>query len=472
MDFSREFGLVANVIEKDYVLGWVLAGIFNHPAIASSWFFKGGTCLKKCYFETYRFSEDLDFTLTNPEHMDEGFLTQTFAELSDWVYEATGIEVPKDKIRFEVLRNPREGTSAQGRLAYRGPLQPRGDLPRIKLDLTPDEVLVLEPSIQEVHHPYSDRPPDGIHIACYRFEEVFAEKIRALAERERPRDLYDVIHLFRHHELNPDRNLVLSTLEKKCAFKGISVPTIAILETQPERLELESEWENMLAHQLPVLPPFEHFWQELPSVFDWLHTAIEKVVQPPMPFGRESVNETWRPPSMATAWNFSTPLELIRYAAANRLCVDLAYQGSRRLIEPYSLRQTKDGNLLLYAVRHQTGEDRSYRVDRIQGAQVTRTTYAPRYLVELTPSGPISAPPLERRSSDFGFWGSRKPRTTRLGLAPKASRYRPKYIFSCLACNKRFTRTSYNASLNAHKNKQGYPCPGRMGMYITTSMGN
>jgi len=29
-----------------------------------SWAFKGGTCLKKCYFETYRFSEDLDFTLT------------------------------------------------------------------------------------------------------------------------------------------------------------------------------------------------------------------------------------------------------------------------------------------------------------------------------------------------------------------------------------------------------------------------
>ncbi len=33
MEFSREFGLRANVVEKDYVLGWVLAGIFNHPDI-------------------------------------------------------------------------------------------------------------------------------------------------------------------------------------------------------------------------------------------------------------------------------------------------------------------------------------------------------------------------------------------------------------------------------------------------------
>jgi predicted nucleotidyltransferase component of viral defense system len=46
MEFSREFGLTANVIEKDYVLGWVLAGIFNHVEFGSDWIFKGGTCLK------------------------------------------------------------------------------------------------------------------------------------------------------------------------------------------------------------------------------------------------------------------------------------------------------------------------------------------------------------------------------------------------------------------------------------------
>jgi predicted nucleotidyltransferase component of viral defense system len=60
-DFSREFGLTANVIEKDYMLGWLLAGISNHSELSASWAFKGGTCLKKCYFETYRFSEDLDY---------------------------------------------------------------------------------------------------------------------------------------------------------------------------------------------------------------------------------------------------------------------------------------------------------------------------------------------------------------------------------------------------------------------------
>jgi predicted nucleotidyltransferase component of viral defense system len=172
------------------VLGWVLAGIFNHTEVGSSWVFKGGTCLKKCYFETYRFSEDLDFTLSEPNYLDQEFLVNRFKDISEWVYDAAGIEIPKDLIRFDVYENKRGGMSAQGRIGYSGPMQPRGDLPRIKLDLTTDEVLVLDPAVREVHHPFSDLPEDGIQIRCYCFEEVFAEKIRALAERERPRDLY------------------------------------------------------------------------------------------------------------------------------------------------------------------------------------------------------------------------------------------------------------------------------------------
>ena len=248
MEFSREFGLNANVIEKDYVIGWVLAGISNRRELGSSWVFKGGTCLKKCYFETYRFSEDLDFTVTNPDHLNEEFLVNVFHGISEWLYDAAGIEIPKETVRFEVYENPRGQISVEGRIGYRGPMQRRGDPARIKLDLTADEVLVLSGAVREVHHPYSDRPEDGIHIQCYSFEEVFAEKIRALAERERPRDLYDVIHLYRHDELRPDRAVILNTLKEKCAFKSIPVPSMETLENRPESDELQREWENMLAH--------------------------------------------------------------------------------------------------------------------------------------------------------------------------------------------------------------------------------
>src|SRR5207249_9258342 len=66
-------------------------------------------------------------------------------------------------------------------------------------------------------------------------------------------------------------------------------------------------------------------------------------------------------------------LEIIRFAAANHLCVDLAYDGSVRRIEPYSLQQTAEGNYVLGAIRSDSGEYRSYRVDRMQGATVTRS---------------------------------------------------------------------------------------------------
>jgi len=263
LDFSREFGLAPNIVEKDYLLGWILAGISNHGELGSDWVFKGGTCLKKCYFETYRFSEDLDFTIRKQDHCNQEFLAAAFKEIADWIYEKSGIEIPRDLVHFEIYTNPRGKISAQGRISYRGPLLPRGDLPRVKLDLTNDEILVLNTISREVHHPYSDRPEEGIHFLCYCFEELFAEKVRALAERLRPRDLYDVIHLFRHNDLTQDRALVRNTLEQKCKFKNIFIPTMEMLEKKPERAELEAEWENMLGYQLPVLPPFEQFWIEL-----------------------------------------------------------------------------------------------------------------------------------------------------------------------------------------------------------------
>jgi len=289
MDFSREFGLAPNVIEKDYMLGWLLAGISHNAELSASWAFKGGTCLKKCYFETYRFSEDLDFTLTEAEHQDEDFLVSAFREIAEWIYDASGIEIPRDLIRFEVYKNPRGKISVQGRIAYRGPLRPGGDPPHVKLDLTDDEVLVADPVSREVFHPYSDTPEGGIHVPCYSFEEVFAEKIRALSERLRPRDLYDVIHLYRHDGTRHSREMILSILEAKCSFKGIAVPSIEMLEGKPELAELVSEWENMLGYQVPVLPPFEQFWQELPEVFDWLYRAVEKAALTAMPVGRQVI---------------------------------------------------------------------------------------------------------------------------------------------------------------------------------------
>lgn len=460
MDFARELNLRPDIIEKDYVLGWLLAGIFHYEPFRSSWIFKGGTCMKKCFFETYRFSEDLDFTLTDSAHLDPLLLANAFTEITNWIYEQSGIEFPLEDRRFDIYNNPRGNISVNGRIGYRGPLRPGGGLPRIRLDLTNDELLVFDPIVREVHHPYSDKTEDLFSITSYSYEELFAEKIRALAERERPRDLYDVVYLYRQDGIRPDRVLLLEALKKKCEFKGIHVPTMEILEGKPEKVELETEWANMLAHQLPTLPPFVSFWRELPEVFIWLYESKEKAATTSIPSGALA-DLTWKPPAMAKAWGEKTPIEVIRFAAANHLCVNLTYKGSKRLIEPYSLRRTKDGNILLHAVKHNTGEPRSYRLDQIEGALVSDVSFVPKYAIELTPSGPISVPESSKMPrATFVKKTVRKLHTSR------ASKYGPKYIFECSFCRKRFSHSKNDNKLNKHKDKNGYPCPGKTGYLL------
>jgi predicted nucleotidyltransferase component of viral defense system len=55
-------GIPWEVLERDYLLSWILAGIEQVQALRETLIFKGGTALKKCYFGDYRFSEDLDFS--------------------------------------------------------------------------------------------------------------------------------------------------------------------------------------------------------------------------------------------------------------------------------------------------------------------------------------------------------------------------------------------------------------------------
>ncbi len=186
MEHARLFNLSPNTIEKDYVLNWLLAGIAESVELKQQWIFKGGTCLKKCYFKEYRFSEDLDFTITNPSHLNEEFLRAIFYKIAENIHEYSGIEIPKEKIAFEVYKNTRGQLSVQGKIAYRGPMGRRSSEPTVKLDLNWDEIVVGPPVLKEIHHPYSDQAFNKVKVLTYSIEEIFAEKLRALAQRTSP----------------------------------------------------------------------------------------------------------------------------------------------------------------------------------------------------------------------------------------------------------------------------------------------
>jgi predicted nucleotidyltransferase component of viral defense system len=124
---ARAWGLRPDIVEKDYVLGWLLIGLSAHPRIQTQWIFKGGTCLKKCYLETFRFSEDLDFTLTAQATHDLDELTGWMKEIVQSVGQASGIEFPPDLIEFRAHPNPRGGVTLRAKsaiVAHSAPASP------------------------------------------------------------------------------------------------------------------------------------------------------------------------------------------------------------------------------------------------------------------------------------------------------------------------------------------------------------
>ncbi len=465
---ADETGLTPQVVEKDYVLGWMLAAIHANPALSKNWVFKGGTCLKKCYFETYRFSEDLDFTLRDDGQLDDAFLKQQFEEIAEWLYEACGIELPTDRFVFDVYENPRGRKSCEGRAYYSSYFASgKRNLPKIKFDLTGDEVIVLPSARRNVFHSYSDLPGAGFFINCYDYPEVFGEKVRALGERGRPRDLYDVINLYRNDQL-PPAPVIRDVLTQKCAYKEIGLPVLADMDGH--KGDLQRNWEPMLAHQLPSLPSLAIYWDALPEFFAWLEEEVAR--EAPVLSAVPGEGEAYRPRygQLGLRARSGSSLEIIRFAAGNRLCVELDYtdksgRQSTRLIEPYSLRRAANGNVLLYAVRANDGQIRAYRIDQINDASVTNRVFTPRYQVELSPAGWLAGiQTLERSGDSLGLpRSSRHPRTR-----AARSRSGPTYIYRCPICDKTFRRKTPNAELNPHKSKDGWPCSGRTGIYEDT----
>jgi len=387
----REWGLRHDVVEKDYVIGWLLWGIGSEPELSASWVFKGGTCLKKCYIETYRFSEDLDFTILPGGPIQPEALAPIFNRLLSRAHDASGIDF---SARLPTFRLRPSATEAEGRVFYHGPRGAPTEA-SVKLDLSASEQ-VLRPAVQRpISHAYPDELPSPATVACYCLEEVFAEKIRAMGERGRPRDLYDIINLYRRDGLRADPSLIRQILAEKCESKGVARPTQATIEASPFHHELESEWANMLGHQLPQLPPFESFWSLLPEFFAWLQEELARPILAPVP-AREAIDASWMAPPTVSIWGVSFPVEAIRFAATNRLCVLLAYAGTVREVEPYSFRRTRAGNILLYSVKAESGEVRSYRLDRIEAARVSSRTFVPRFVVEIGAIGPADAPRLRR----------------------------------------------------------------------------
>ncbi len=234
------------VLERDYCLAWFLAMLSQSP-LKGILAFKGGTALKRCYFDDYRFSEDLDFTLLRPMPLEE--ILHHLETLDANIHEASGI-------RFAFDRLDRHGhvNSHTFYLNYDGPLPAQNS---VKVDITIEESITrpcVDRSVLRSYPEFTD-VPEGRQITVYSLDEIAIEKIVALADaaRTEPRDLYDLWYL-----TSDDTVEVLSLhngIREKLRFRGKPFDGIqAAIGTKEGRLR--TLWAARLAQQMSRLPEF------------------------------------------------------------------------------------------------------------------------------------------------------------------------------------------------------------------------
>jgi predicted nucleotidyltransferase component of viral defense system len=464
LDRAAEWQLRPEVVEKDYVLGWLLAAISSHSELQALWIFKGGTCIKKTYFETYRFSEDLDFTLVREAPYSEAAILEQLQAVARSAAEMSGLELPTDLIRVLPRHNKAGQDTFQGRLYYRGPLQRTQNYASIIFDITNDETVVAEPVARTVFHPYSDGLPANVAVQCYSLEELLAEKTRALYQRTRPRDLYDVVYLLENCINAIDLAEAQRIFGAKCESKGLPIPSsdeLLLLVQQNE--ELRADWANMLAHQLPNLPEIDGTVARFASLIGWIDKP--EFVSAEASLGaavRASAEYNSIPLSGIRFWGGGSPVERIRFAGANRLLLEFDYHGEHREVEPYSLREARTtGNILLYARELHLDHVKAFKIDEMANVRTTNTGFTPRYRVELSAQGPLSIPEITRNPAVI--------RSPRLSGTRRTSAFQgPIHVFECTYCGKRFKRQKYDAQLKPHKDKTGWDCPGRIGFSVDT----
>jgi len=226
---ARLFHVPISTIERDYVQNWLLAYL---PKMA----FKGGTGIRKAYIDNYRFSDDLDFTLLEKSNFKD--LTSKIKKAIQETRNAIGISFVDD-IKSEEVKNGYVFN------IYFRILRTSGDPLKIKMDITKKENEIIINPIQKrnILHIYSDKINEQINV--YTLEEMFAEKVRSLFERTRPRDLYDVWYLNKKIGFNK------TLFQKKCKHKKVE-PNIEELVSR--KTNYEKTWKGSLQHQLPELP--------------------------------------------------------------------------------------------------------------------------------------------------------------------------------------------------------------------------
>ena len=260
----RRLGIPWEVLERDYLLSWVLAGISQVPVLQDTLVFKGGTALRKCYFGDYRFSEDLDFSGLEGVPTD-GEMQRSVMEACEIAVrlldEYAPVEITCERYtEREPHPTGQEAFTVRARFPWQGRLQTR-----ITIEVTVDEAVLRPPVKRRIMHEYGETL--GAELQVYSLEEIVAEKLRALLQqaemferrgwsRSRARDYYDLWRVLGEYGERMNLEGFDSLLREKCSVRAVSFTGTDDFFHDAMLTYVEETWEQWLGPLVPGLPSF------------------------------------------------------------------------------------------------------------------------------------------------------------------------------------------------------------------------
>ncbi len=264
-------GIPWDVLERDYLLSWILAAISRHAQLGKALVFKGGTALKKCYFGDYRFSEDLDFSGLSGVPTGKGME----AAIHDVCRAATELLDEYAPVRIEWERYTEKEPHPGGQEAF----TIRAQLPwqrqaqtRVMVETTVDEKVLRPPCRRKVIHDYGE--PLDTEVQVYTLEEILAEKLRAILQhqrslqergwsRSRARDYYDIWRILGTYQDDLNLGDFTRLVRDKCKVRGVDFKGPEDFFDDAMLAYVERTWSEWLGNLVPNLPTFQEVMKEL-----------------------------------------------------------------------------------------------------------------------------------------------------------------------------------------------------------------
>ncbi len=240
-------------VEQDLIICRALIEIFSNNFLANSLAFRGGTALHKLYLQPQvRYSEDIDLVQIRPEPIKETIqqLQKALSFLgksnvmpkkdNNTIYYKFESEFPPIQIlKLKVETNCREHFS----------------------------VLGWEKKEFEVQSSYFNGKCD---LTTYKLEELLGTKLRALYQRRKGRDLFDLWKALT--TANPNTNLIIRCYKEYMQFSlDKPIPTKKEFLLNIERKKTDSEF---LGDTVALLRPNENYNQD--KAFE---VVIEKLIE-------------------------------------------------------------------------------------------------------------------------------------------------------------------------------------------------